>query len=116
MNSSLPSDRSEPASIRTNCNYQNPLFLFRKRYLDLRFFLAGFLKKDRDLEGIDRVVDEYDETVTSVFLQEFMDFFIKEKKEIRDCRGQNQDKNSFHPLFSIFNDRSTRTHNTSLSI
>lgn len=80
------------------------------------FFLAGFLKKDRDLEGIDRVVDEYDETVTSVFLQEFMDFFIKEKKEIRDCRGQNQDKNSFHPLFSIFNDRSTRTHNTSLSI
>lgn len=32
-----------------------------------------------------------------------MDFFIKEKKEIRDYRGQNQDKNSFHFLSFIFN-------------
>lgn len=44
-------------------------------------------------------VNEYDETsYERLFTYGIYGFFYKKKKEKRDCRGQNQDKDSFHFL------------------
>lgn len=51
-------------------------------------------------------MNEYDETsYERLFTYGIYGFFYKKKKEKRDCRGQNQDKDSFH--FLILSNRIT---------